>query len=149
MYRRTAREIAVCLAYELKFTDLTAEDLLNKRLNPEAFASLSEEDELYHEPPDPEQESYIRRLVLGIASHSGELDDYIEKYAHGWKFARISLMASAIMRAAMYEILYMPEIPDAAAINSAVEIAKKYETPETVKFINGVLGSFVRQERGD
>ena len=55
-------------------------------------------------------------------------------------------MASAIMRVAMFEILYMQDIPDKAAINEAVEIAKKYETPETVKFINGILGSFVRQE---
>ena len=46
----------------------------------------------------------------------------------------------------MYEILYMQDIPNGAAINEAVEIAKKYETPETVKFINGILGSFVRQE---
>ena len=50
------------------------------------------------------------------------------------------------MRVAMFEILYMQDIPDKAAINEAVEIAKKYETPETVKFINGILGSFVRQE---
>jgi N utilization substance protein B len=49
----------------------------------------------------------------------------------------------------MYEALYMPDIPNSAAINEAVEIAKKYETPETVKFINGILGSFVRQETGE
>ena len=50
------------------------------------------------------------------------------------------------MRVCMYEIMYMPDIPTGAAINEAVEIAKKYETPETVKFINGILGSFARQE---
>ena len=50
------------------------------------------------------------------------------------------------MRVAMYEILYMPDIPNGVSINEAVEISKKYETPETVKFINGILGSFVRQE---
>ena len=53
------------------------------------------------------------------------------------------------MRVAMYEILYMPDIPNGASINEAVEIAKKYETPETVKFINGILGTFVRQEAGE
>jgi len=56
------------------------------------------------------------------------------------------MVASAVMRVAMYEVMYMPDIPNAAAINEAVEIAKKYETPETVKFINGILGSFSRQE---
>ena len=50
------------------------------------------------------------------------------------------------MRVAMYEILYMPDIPNGTAINEAVEIAKKYESPETVRFLNGILGSFVRQE---
>ena len=74
--------------------------------------------------------------------HAAELDGYIAKYAKDWKFSRIPLVASAIMRVAMYEILYMQDIPNGAAINEAVEIAKKYETPETVKFINGILGSF-------
>lgn len=50
------------------------------------------------------------------------------------------------MRVAMYEVLYCDDIPNSVAINEAVEIAKKYETPETVKFINGILGSFVRSE---
>ena len=146
MLRNTAREIAVHLAYELNFTDKTAETLLDTRLKREAFAALAEEDALYEEAPNRKQEDYIRRLVLGVNSHAAELDSYIEKYAVGWQFARIPLVASAIMRVAMYEILYMPEIPDPAAINSAVEIAKKYETPETVKFINGILGSFMRKE---
>ena len=146
MLRNTAREIAVHLAYELNFTDKTAETLLDTRLTREAFAALAEEDALYEEAPNRKQEDYIRRLVLGVNSHAAELDSYIEKYAVGWQFARIPLVASAIMRVAMYEILYMPEIPDPAAINSAVEIAKKYETPETVKFINGILGSFMRKE---
>ena len=58
-------------------------------------------------------------------------------------------MASAIMRVAMYEILYMPEIPNSAAINEALEIAKKYEDEKVVAFVNGILGSFVRMECGE
>ena len=50
------------------------------------------------------------------------------------------------MRVAMYEMLYMADIPAGVAINEAVEIAKNYESPEVVKFINGILGSFVRGE---
>ena len=50
------------------------------------------------------------------------------------------------MRVAMYEVLYMQDIPDKVAVNEAVELAKKYEEKETVSFINGVLGSFVRKE---
>ena len=75
-----------------------------------------------------------------------ELNHMIEKYARGWKLERISRIAAAIMRCAMCEILYMDDVPNAAAINEAVELAKGYEEPETVAFINGVLGSFMRGE---
>ena len=146
MVRNTAREIAIHLSYELSFTDHTVDELLNDRLTAEPFATLAEEDAIYAEAPNAKQADYIRRLVSGVNEHAFELDGYISKYAKRWSFARIPLVASAIMRVAMYEILYMPDVPNGAAINEAVEIAKKYETPETVKFINGILGSFVRQE---
>ena len=92
---------------------------------------------------DPVEQDLAGNTVI---LHTNDVHGDIAKYAKGWNFARIPLVASAIMRVAMYEILYMPEIPNGAAINEAVEIAKKYETPETVKFINGILGTFVRQE---
>ena len=146
MVRNTAREIAVHLSYELSFTDKTAEELLGQRLTAAAFAELAEEEDLYREVPNAKQAAYIRRLVLGAGEHGAELDGYIEKYAKGWKFSRIPLVASAIMRVAMYEILYMPDIPNKVAINEAVEISKKYVDEDIVKFINGILGSFVRAE---
>jgi len=146
MVRNTAREIAIHLSYELNFTGKTVEELLDQRLTAASFASLAEEDDIYREAPNAKQADYIRRLVRGVSGHGAELDGYIAKYARGWRFERIPLVASAIMRVAMYEVMYMPDVPSAAAINEAVEIAKKYETPETVKFINGILGSFSRQE---
>lgn len=149
MTRNTAREIAAHLAYELSFTQLSTEEYLNERLSEEKFGTLAEECELYEVIPNEKQDAYIRRLVTGVADHAAELDTYIEKYAKGWRFDRISLMASAIMRVAMYEIMYMPDIPNGAAVNEAVEIAKRYEEEDTVKFINGILGSFVREEIKD
>lgn len=146
MVRNTAREIAIHLSYELSFTNKTVDELLDERLTAETFATLAGEDELYAEAPNAKQAEYIRRLVRGVEEHAAELDGYISKYAKGWSFSRIPLVASAIMRVAMYEVLYMQDIPNGVAINEAVEIAKKYETPETVKFINGILGSFVRAE---
>lgn len=146
MVRNTAREIAVHLAYELSFTDRTVEELTAERLTEEYFETLRGEDELYAEAPEKDQAQYITEVVSGVAQHAPELDGFIEKYARGWKFERIPLVASAIMRVAMFEVLYRDDIPNSVAINEAVEIAKKYETPETVKFINGILGSFVRGE---
>lgn len=104
MVRNTAREIAIHLSYELSFTDKPVEELLDERLTPESFAALAEEDPLYQETPNAKQADYIRRLVRGVADHAPELDGYIAKYAKGWNFARIPLVASAIMRVAMYEI---------------------------------------------
>ena len=149
MTRNTAREIAIHLSYELSFTDKPIDTLLDERLTADTFSTLAEEDPIYTEAPNAKQADYIRRLVKGVDEHAAELDGYIAKYAKGWSFARIPLVASAIMRVAMYEILYMPDIPNGVSINEAVEIAKKYETPETVKFINGILGSFLRQEIGE
>jgi N utilization substance protein B len=146
MTRNTAREIATHLAYELSFTDLPVETFLNERLSPDHFAELNDECESYGQVLGEVQEQYIRRVISGVAEHAAELDTYIEKYARDWRFERISLVAAAIMRVAMFEILYMPDIPNSVAINEAVVIAKRYEEPETVRFVNGILGSFLRGE---
>ena len=146
MTRNTAREIATHLAYELSFNDLPVEEFLDLQLSGESFAALAPEHPVYEERPNAKQEEYIRRLVSGVAEHAAELDADIAKYAKGWRFERISLVASAIMRVAMFEILYMPDIPHGVAISEAVNIAKGYESPEVVKFINGILGSFLRAE---
>ena len=149
MNRSTAREIAVHFAFELAFSNDSAGQLLERELTPEAFALRGEEEPLYAEFPGEGELQYITGLVRGVGSHGAELDGYIEKYARGWRFSRIDRVASAIMRVAMYEILYMPDIPNKAAINEAVEIAKKYVDGDVVKFINGILGSFVRAELPD
>ena len=109
MTRNTAREIATHLAYELSFIDLPVGVFLDERLSEENFEALAQEYDLYSVKPNAKQVQYVRRLVSGVAEHAAELDTYIEKYAKGWRFERISLVASAIMRVAMYEILYMPE----------------------------------------
>lgn len=149
MTRTTAREIAIHLAYELGYSDCSAEEFLDKKLTEEYFASMAEADELYREFPGQEQLGYIRTVIEGVGRHGYELDSDIERYAVGWKFNRIPRVAAAIMRVAMFEILYMPDVPNGAAINEAVEIAKKYEDDKVVSFINGILGSFVRAECGE
>ena len=146
MNRSTAREIAMHFAFELAFSTETAEQVLARDLTPEAFAGRSRDEQLYAQFPDDGELGYITTLVRGVGSHGAELDGYIAKYAKGWKFSRIDRVASAIMRVTMYEILYMPDIPNKVAINEAVEIAKKYVDEDVVKFINGILGSFVRLE---
>ena len=148
MTRTVAREIAVRLCFSISENPSDPEEFLPRVFEEEYYSTLKAEDELYSENPDELQLKYITRLVSGVSGHGAELDGYIDKYSVGWKFGRISRTAVAIMKVAMYEVLYMPDVPDRAAINEAVELAKHYEPPETVSFINGVLGSFTRAETG-
>ena len=146
MTRSIAREIAMHFAFELVFSDIQAEELLERELTPESFADRSLEEPLYAQFPDEGLKQYIVRLVRGVAEHGAELDGYIANYAKGWRFARIDRVAAAIMRVSMFEILYMPDVPNRVAINEGVEIAKKYLDDEVVRFVNGILGAFVRSE---
>jgi len=149
MTRSVAREIAVRLCFNISENPTDPDELLSRVFEAEYYSTLKDEDELYKERPNAKQIKYITRLVTGVFNHSAELDGYIDKYAVGWKFGRISRTAVAIMKTAMYEVLYMEDIPNKAAINDAVELAKHYEPPETVSFVNGVLGSFSRAEITD
>ena len=149
MTRNSAREIAVHIIFALGFDNRNAQEVLEAELNKERFQELAEELPLYEQFPNEKQEKYIRTLVQGVFAHGPELDDCISRYSVGWAFARIPRMAAAIMRTAMYEVLYMPDVPNAAAINAAVEMAKKYEPVEMVSFVNGILGTFVRTEVED
>ncbi len=146
MTRTAAREIAVHFCFELGFTGQEPGELLDRAMTRQTFASIGEEEPLYAEFPNEAQRAYISSLVKGVYAHGPELDEYISKYAIGWRFERMNRVAVAIMRVAMYEILYMQDIPNAAAINEAVELTKHYEEPEMVSFVNGILGSFIRGE---
>ena len=149
MTRTAAREIAVRLCFSISENPSDPDDLLDGIFEQDYYSTLKMEDELFEKPPNAKQRKYIAALVTGVYEHAAELDGYIDKYAVGWKFGRISRTAVAIMKAAMYEVLYLPDVPDRAAINEAVELAKRYEPPETVSFINGVLGAFARAETSD
>lgn len=146
MTRSAAREIAVHCSYSLGFSRQTPDEFLEERMEKDNFLRWGEENPLYKEYPNEKQVEYIREVVRGVAEHGFELDSYIAQYSKNWTFERIPRMAAAIMRVAMYEILYMPAIPNAAAINDAVEITKKYEDEKVVSFVNGILGTFVRTE---
>lgn len=146
MTRTNAREIAIHMIFQLGFSTESATDLLERQLTKEHFSQVGEECHLYRQFPNKKQGDYIRDLVEGAFLHSPEMDDYISKYAKGWTFARIPRVIAAIMRVAMYEAMYMEEIPVKVAINDGLEIAKGYDDQEVISFANGILGSFLRNE---
>lgn len=149
MTRTTAREIAIQLGFAAAVNGCEPKELIDSFFEESHFASMAEESELYSEFPDEKQLDYIRRLTALMAENRSEIDGFIERYAKGWKLERISRTALAVMRCAVCEILYMDDIPNSAAINEAVELDKGYDEPDTVAFVNGVLGGFMRGEFGE
>ena len=146
MTRSAAREIAIQLGFSITAAGLEPQAAVEDFFEPEHYASLAQEDDVYGEKPSKKDIEFITRSVAGVTEHRSELDSYIGKYAKGWRPERISRSAAAILRQAMFEILYMPDVPDASAMDEAVELAKGYEDADVVAFINGVLGGFYRAE---
>jgi N utilization substance protein B len=87
---------------------------------------------------------FARDLVLGSTAHRERIDATIEQHARGWTLARMASVDRNVLRLAVYEILYLPDIPYSVTVDEAVELAKKYSTAESGRFVNGVLGNLVR-----
>lgn len=147
MTRSNAREVAVHLIYELDYTAQTPEEALETRMEKGYYSGLAEENEVYTERPSKKQLEYIRTCVEGVAAHEDELDALIAQYAIGWNLHRISRFTKAAMRLAIFEMLYLQDVPTGVAINECVELTRKYEDAEVVSFVNGILGSVARGQQ--
>ena len=145
MTRSNAREIACHLVFEMNFNNITAGEALQTLMDDGYYPTLKTETDVYAEKPDGKQLEYLTSVVQGVQAKREELEGYIRKYAIGWDLKRISRTALAVLRCAICEILYMDDIPNAAAINEAVELDKGYDEPDVVSFVNGVLGRIARQ----
>lgn len=146
MTRTAAREIAIQICYASLISGTPVDEVTDALFAPEYFATLSEENEIFRTKPNEKQIAYIRSLTEQTDAHMIELNAIIERYSRDWKVERISKVAATILRCAIAEILYLDEVPVSVTINEAVELAKGYEEPETVSFINGILGAYVRAE---
>ena len=144
MTRANARELAVHLIYGRNFTGEEPEQVIATRLNKEYYALLSQENQVYTERPSRAQTAYIDQVVSGVANRAEELDAQIQKFSIGWDVSRISKLARSIMQLAIFEILYVDDVPTGVAISEAVRIAKMYDGNDAGSFINGILGAFAR-----
>jgi len=149
MTRADARELAVHLIYGRDFTGEEPEEVVALRLNKEYYAKLSAENEIYNERPSRKQLLYIDTVVAGVANREEELNQQIQKYSIGWNVSRISRLTRAVLQLALYEILYIEDVPAGVAVSEAVRLAKKYDGDDTGSFVNGILGSFVRAQAGE
>ena len=127
MNRYKQREQAFLLVFEKSFSANESEDLC----------------EIFEENIEPLGD-YAKELFNGVCEKCDELDSNIEKYSNSWKIHRIPKVNVAILRLAIYEIIFVGDTPSSVAANEAVELAKKYSGKEDASFINGILGSLIR-----
>lgn len=144
MTRGNARELAVHLIYGRVFTGEEPEQVVSTRLDKEYYPQLSAENDIYQDRPSKAQVRYLDTVVSGVANREEELNAVIRKFSIGWDVSRISRLTRCVMQLAIFEILYMEDIPTGVAISEAVRLAKKYDADETGSFVNGILGSFAR-----
>lgn len=144
MTRGNARELAVHLIYAQEFTGEEPASVVNVRLNKEYYSKLASENQVYEDRPSRAQRAYIDQVVSGVANRTEALNEIIQKFSIGWDVTRISRLTRTIMQLAIFEILYMEDVPTGVAISEAVRIAKMYDGDDTGSFVNGILGSFAR-----
>jgi N utilization substance protein B len=89
----------------------------------------------------------IKDVTIGVVNNLHQIDEVILKHTKGYEFSRISKVCLAVMRVAIYEILFIESVPDSVAISEAMEIASKYEDEKSKAFVNGVLGAFVKNKQ--
>lgn len=129
MDRRTARKEAFCLAFEYDFDrEKRADELL----------ALAEQ------ARDLAADEYVTQLLRLLTENIESIDQTLRPLLKGWRLERISCVSRAILRVALCEMLYMPDIPVGVSINEAVELAKEYGDEQDAGFVNGVLGSAAR-----
>jgi N utilization substance protein B len=132
--RRKAREVALQFLYQL---DLQSED------DPAPHA-----DEFWaRHPVDADTRAFADELVRGTKRHQAKTDELLQQYAEHWDLERMSVVDRNILRLAAYELLWRGDVPAKVAINEAIEIAKKFGTAESSRFINGVLDRIHKELR--
>ncbi len=148
--RREARERAVQFLFQ---HDLNPPDNLELELsqfwNSQRAAAIEDEKspakwgQPAELPPPTVEEAETRLfaepLIKGVLEHREAIDERIKKYCRNWDFTRIAAVDRNIMRLAIYEMLYREDIPPVVSINEAVDIAKKFSTEDSGKFVNGIL----------
>ena len=144
MTRSNARELAIHLIYGQQFTGEDPTQVIATRLEKEYYSKLGAEHEVYTDRPNKYQLAYIDNVVAGVINRIDDLNEAIQKYSIGWDVTRISKLARAIMQLAIFEMLYVDDVPVGVAISEAVRIAKTYDGNDTGSFVNGILGAFAR-----
>ena len=125
--RRGARERALSLLYEAEAKDESMDSVLGA----------------LPVPPD----GFTVAIVTGVDAQRNELDELIRRFARGWRLERMPMLDRTVLRMATFELLHRADVPTAAVISEAVELAKRFSTDKSGRFVNGVLSSIAAEVR--
>ena len=126
MNRKTARENTFILLFELASkSDETAAEIFEKATSERAL----------------EFDDYVKNAFFGVNENLKLIDECIEKSLVGWKSARLSIVSKAVLRLAVYELMFLEDIPVKVSINEGIELSKKYDDDKAYGFVNGVLNA--------
>ncbi|GAB2755841.1 transcription antitermination factor NusB [Nocardioides pakistanensis] len=128
--RSKARKRALDILFESEARGVAAEEVLRERLT----------------AGDPPVNEYTVVLVNGVVEHSARIDELLATYAEGWTLDRMPAVDRNVLRLGIFEILYVDDVPDAVAVSEALNLVRDLSTDESPTFVNGVLGSIVRNK---
>lgn len=132
MRRTEARELFMQLLFQMEVQNDYGQEIKEKFIQEHLQGS--------------NQLEYFNQLFTAAVDHLPVIDEKLESCSENWKISRMAKVDLAILRLSAAEILYLPDVPDSASINEAVDMAKKFGGDESGKFINGILGKVVRSK---
>ncbi len=130
--RSKARDIALCLLYQIEITKTNPQHVLQTDLAKNA--------------KDPLIVDFFSQLVKGVFSKKEELDSIIKRYAKNWEIKRMAVIDRNILRLSAFELFFLKDIPPKVSINEAIELAKRYGDLDSARFVNGILDKIYKSE---
>lgn len=148
--RRQGRELALKVLYSLYDHDREIEFILK-----DFWDNFQFQDDVLGEPIDDVNRSvpahvraFAETLIKGVVAHLHEIDEVIDRHSTNWALDRMARVDLSLLRLAVYELLYAPDVPASVVMNEAIEIGKRYGTKDTPPFINGILDKIAQQAVG-
>jgi len=132
--RRKSRELALQFLYELDLHD-------------DAGGTSRVGEFWARHPADEQVRAFTEELVRGTREHQQKIDDLIRQFTEHWSLERMAVVDRNILRQGIYELLWEPDVPPKVTINEALEVAKKFSTQESSRFINGILDRIRKEFR--
>ncbi len=139
-HRRKSREIALQMLYQLEVTGQPPHEVIALY-----YQIASGEDDYKSVDLAESIRPFAEQLVNGVYQHRDELDAMIVAASENWRLERMSIIDRNVLRIALFEMLYLHEIPPKVSINEAIELGKTFGSPDSGAFINGILDHLLRE----